>query len=75
MELEVLRKAISSILGVDENEIRMDTTFLTDLGADSLDVYQIAMEVEKELNISISWDDARNITTVGEAVALIKQSV
>lgn len=74
MEFESLKKAIASILGVDPNEIEMRTTFLADLGADSLDVYQIVMDVEEELNITVSWDSVEKITTVGEAVELIKAS-
>lgn len=74
MELETLRKVIATVLGVDPNEIEMDTTFLGDLGADSLDIYQIAMGVEKELNITISWDKVEKVTTVREAIALIKAS-
>ena len=74
MEFESLRKAIASILGVDPNEIEMGTTFMGDLGADSLDVYQIVMDVEEELHISVSWESVEKITTVGEAVELIKAS-
>lgn len=74
MELETLRKVIATVLGVDPYEIEMDTTFLGDLGADSLDIYQIAMGVEKELNITISWDKVEKVTTVREAIALIKAS-
>ena len=43
MELEMLRKVIAEVLNVDETEINMDTTFVDDLGADSLDVFQIIM--------------------------------
>ena len=74
MELETLRKVIATVLGVDPYEIEMDTTFLGDVGADSLDIYQIAMGVEKELNITISWDKVEKVTTVREAIALIKAS-
>ena len=74
MELETLRNVIATVLGVDPYEIEMDTTFLGDLGADSLDIYQIAMGVEKELNITISWDKVEKVTTVREAIALIKAS-
>ena len=49
MEFDALRKVTAAILGMDPNEIRPDMTFLTDLGADSLDVYQIVMGVEDEL--------------------------
>lgn len=71
MELEILKTAISNILKVDPNEITEDTTFLGDLGADSLDVYQIVNGVEEELNITIAAEDVENITTVKEAVEVI----
>ncbi len=72
MELEALRKVTAAILGMDPEEIELDMTFLTDLGADSLDVYQIIMGVEDELDITIPVDGIESITTVGEAVELIK---
>ena len=53
MEFETLKKAIVDILKVDPGEIMEDTTFLGDLGADSLDIYQIVNEVEEELHISL----------------------
>ena len=71
MELDVLKTAISNILKVDPNEITEDTTFLGDLGADSLDVYQIVSGVEEELNITITAEDVEKITTVKEAVEVI----
>lgn len=71
MELEVLKTAISNILKVDPNEITEDTTFLGDLGADSLDVYQIVSGVEEELNITIAAEDVEKITNVREAVEVI----
>lgn len=74
MELEVLKTAISNILKVDPNEITEDTTFLGDLGADSLDVYQIVSGVEEELNITITAEDVEKITTVREAVEVIAQA-
>lgn len=51
MELEMLRKVIAEVLNVDQAEITMDTTFVDDLGADSLDVFQIIMGIEEELDI------------------------
>lgn len=74
MELEVLKTAISNILKVDPNEITEDTTFLGDLGADSLDVYQIVSGVEEELNITITAEDVENITNVGEALEVIAKA-
>ena len=72
MEYEALRKGTAAILGMDPEEIRPDMTFLTDLGADSLDVYQIVMGVEEELGITIPAEKIEKITTVQEAVDLIK---
>lgn len=72
MELNALRKVTASILGVDAAEISMGMDFIVDLGADSLDVYQIITGVEDELGISIPQDNISNISTVGEAVELIK---
>ena len=72
MEYEALRKVTAAILGMDPEEIRSDMTFLTDLGADSLDVYQIVMGVEEELGITIPAEKIEKITTVQEAVDLIK---
>ena len=53
MELEKLQKIIAEVMNVDEEEITMDTTFVDDLGADSLDVYQIIMGIEEEFDIEI----------------------
>ena len=69
---EALKKAMATILGMDPNEIEMDMEFLADLGADSLDVYQIVMGVEEELGIAIPSEPLQKITTVREAVELIK---
>ena len=74
MELEVLKEAIVSVLKVYNGEISGNTTFLGDLGADSLDVYQIVMYVEEKLNISIEKEDILKVSTVDEAVELIKKA-
>ena len=75
MELEKLKKVIAEVLSVDPEEITMDTTFVDDLGADSLDVFQIIMGLEEEFDIEIPPEKAEKITTVGEAVELIKNEV
>ena len=75
MEFETLKKIIAEVLNVDEAEITKDTTFIDDLGADSLDVFQIIMGVEEELDIEVNSDDAEKIVTVGDAVELIKKTV
>ncbi len=74
MELNVLKQVIARILLVDPNEITLETTFLRDLGADSLDLYQIIMGVEKEMNITAPIEEIEKITTVAEAVELIKHA-
>ena len=74
MELEKLQEVIANVLSVDPNEITLETTFLEDLGADSLDVYQIIMGIEDVFHIEIPAEKAERITTVGEAVELIKNS-
>lgn len=72
MEFEKLKKVIAEVLNVDPDEITMDTTFQDDLGADSLDVFQIIMGIEEEFDIEIPAEKAEKITTVEEAVELIK---
>ena len=74
MEFEKLKKIISEVPNADEEEITMDTTFVDDLGADSLDVFQIIMGIEEEFDIEISNEDAEKIITVGDAVEQIKNA-
>lgn len=75
MEFEKLKKIIADVLNVDPNEITMDSTFMDDLGADSLDIYQVVMGIEEEFNIEIPSDKAEKISTVGEAVELIRSEL
>ena len=75
MEFEKLKKIIVDVLNVDENEITMDTTFIDDLGADSLDVVQIIMGLEEEFDIEIPNEQAEKIVTVGDAVEQIKAAM
>ncbi len=74
MEFEKLKEVIADVLNVDPNEITLETTFTEDLGADSLDVFQIVMGIEEAFEIEIPAEKAEHITTVGEAVALIQNS-
>lgn len=74
MELEVLKRVIVDILNVDPSEIHDDTTFMGDLGADSLDIFQIVMGIETEFDIELKPEDVEVIQTVGEAVALIQNA-
>lgn len=75
MEFEKLKKVIAEILSVDPNEITMDTTFTDDLGADSLDVFQIIMGLEGEFDIEIPPEKAEGVVTVEDAVELIKAAI
>ena len=75
MEFDKLREVIADVLNVDPNEITAETTFTEDLGADSLDVFQIIMGIEEAFEIEIPADKVEQIATVGESVALIRNSM
>ena len=75
MEFEKLKKIIAEVLNVDPDEITMETTFQDDLGADSLDVYQIIMGIEEEFDIEIPAETAEQVTTLEDAVEMIKNAV
>ena len=75
MEFEKLKEIIVDVLNVNENDITMETTFVDDLGADSLDVFQIIMGIEEAFEIEIENEDAEKIVTVGDAVEQIKNAV
>ena len=72
MEFEKRKGIIADVLNVDEDEITMDTTFVDDLGADSLDVFQIIMGIEEEFDIEIAQEEAEKIVSVGDAVEAIR---
>lgn len=74
MEFEKLKQIIADVLNVDADEITMDTTFVDDLGADSLDIFQIIMGLEEEFDIEIANEEAEKIITVGDAVEQIKNA-
>ena len=75
MEFEKLQKIIAEVLNLSEEEIIPDSTFVDDLGADSLDVFQIIMGIEEEFDIEIDNEEAEKITTVQDAVDQIKKAV
>ena len=75
MEFERLKEIIAEILNVDPDEITMDTTFVDDLGADSLDIFQIIMGIEEEFDIDISSENAEKIVSVADAVEEIKKAI
>ena len=75
MEFDKMQQIIADVLSVDLDEITPETTFKDDLGADSLDVFQIIMAVEEEFNIEIPTEEAEKIVTVGDAVEAIRNAI
>ena len=73
-DMNKLKTIIADVLNVDPNEITADTTFTDDLGADSLDLYQILMGIEEEYGIKVPQEKAESISTVGEALELIRKA-
>ena len=74
MEFEKLREIIADVMNIDEKEIKEDSSFENDLGADSLDVFQIIMGIKDAFDIEIDNDEAEKIVTVGDAVEQIKNA-
>ena len=75
MEFEKLKSIIMDVLNQDAQEITMESTFVDDLGADSLDIFQIIMGIEETFHIEIDNDEAEKIVTVGDAVEQIKNAI
>ncbi len=73
MIFEKVKRITAEQLNQDEKIINMDTAFWRDLKADSLDIFQIIMEIEDEFNIQI--EDADDIKTVGDVVKFIKNRI
>lgn len=72
MELEKIRAIIAEVLNIDADSITEDTTFVDDLGADSLDIFQIIMGIEEEYDIELDNESVEQIRTVGDAVEAIR---
>lgn len=70
-----MKSIISEQLGVDEEEITMESSFIDDLGADSLDIVELIMALETEFDIEIPDEDAEKVTSVGDVVEYIKAHV
>lgn len=75
MELEKLQQIIAEVLNVDASEVMPGSTFTEDLGADSLDLYQIILRVEDAFDIEIPQEVAEKIVTVADAIDLIQRVV
>ena len=73
MEFDALRKVTAAVLGMDTDEIELEMDFVSNLGADSLDLYQIFIGVEDELGVTIPSEEVESVKTVRDAVELIKQ--
>ena len=65
---------VAEQLGVDKEKVKSETSFVNDLGADSLDTVELVMELEEEFNINIPDDAAEKIETVGQAIAFIESA-
>ncbi|MCC3357504.1 acyl carrier protein [Bacillus sp. REN16] len=73
--LERVTKIVIDRLGVEESAVNLEASFKDDLGADSLDVVELVMELEDEFDMEISDDEAEKISTVGDAVNYIKSQL
>ena len=69
-----VKKIVVEQLGVEEANVKNSSSFVDDLGADSLDTVELIMEFEKQFNISIPDDKAEGIQTVGDAIAYIESN-
>ena len=72
MELEKIKALRAEVLNIDADSITEDTTFVDDLGADSLDIFQIIMGIEEEYDIELDNESVEQIQTVGDAVEAIR---
>ena len=75
MEFEKIREIICEVLCVEPEEVTMTTSIVDDLGADSLDVFQIVMAIEEEYDIEIPQEEVEKMKTVGDAVEAIKEYI
>ena len=75
MEFEKLQAIIAEVLNIEPEEVTMQATFVDDLGADSLDIFQIIMGIEEEFDIEIPNEAAEQIVTVGDAIEQIKNAL
>jgi acyl carrier protein len=75
MVFEKVRDTIAEQLSIDANDINMESSFIDDLGADSLDIVELIMALETEFDIEIPDEDAEKITTVGSVVDYIKAHI
>lgn len=72
---EIVRNILAEGLGIEEEIITMDSDFIDDLNADSLDIVDLVVELEHEFNLSIPDEEAERIKTVGDAVEYIQNNL
>ena len=70
---ETVKQITAEQLDIDENEITLETSFVDDLDADSLDIVELMMALEEEFDLEISEEDAEKITTVNDVVTYISE--
>lgn len=73
MEFEVLRNSLVKILGVAPDEVTMQSSFSRDLGADSLDLYQVLLNTREVFDLEIDTEKLQSLETVSQAVAYMKE--
>jgi len=71
---EKVKELIAEQLGIEEEEITLESSFVDDLGADSLDIVELIMAIEEEFGIEIPDEDAEKLTTVNDAVTYVKEN-
>lgn len=73
MVFEKIKEIVVDQLGVNEEDVNLETSFIDDLGADSLDLFQVVMDLEDAFNVKV--ENVENIKTVGDAVKYIEEAI
>lgn len=73
MIFKKVKSIVADQLGVDEEEITMESSFVDDLGADSLDIVELIMAIESEFNVEFPDEDAEKVASVGDVVEYIRE--
>ena len=72
---DIVRDIVIDHLGIEASQVTKDAHFANDLGADSLDIVEVIMDIEKNFDIKIPDKDAESISTVGEAISYIETNI
>ena len=73
MVFEKIKEIVVDQLGVNEEDVNLETSFIDDLGADSLDLFQVVMDLEDAFNVKV--ENVENIKTIGDAVKYIEEAI